>query len=99
MSYIDDVASRIVELSSGDPKTFRILTPEYLQLYRHYAALCLAKGTATTRRDVHDVWSAWRLAEASDHDCAVPFEDLPLKVRAMDAKYRDAIVAVARERE
>jgi hypothetical protein len=89
--YIDRIARRI-----ADSCHLRN-TAEDARLARIYAVLCLAKGIAVTKRDVHDAWAAWRVETCPDHGALVPFEQLSGDVQALDGPYRDAIRAAALE--
>jgi hypothetical protein len=62
-----------------------------IALYRGYAVLSFAKGTATTARDVHDAWSGWATAIHPDHRSLKPFDELSPDVQKMDDLYVDAI--------
>lgn len=89
-SYIDRVAWMVYRASGGvDPTA--VETP----LYRMYALLVLAKGVETTRRDVHDAWSAWQAGINQAHRNLVPFDELHPAVQALDQSYVDAIHRVA----
>lgn len=85
-NYIDNLAVRIHK-NADDGYPIDGTEP----LYRIYAVLALAKGTATTLRDVHDAWSAWRSATNPEHKSLVPFEDLSEEVQELDRKYMNAI--------
>ena len=67
-------------------------------LFDLYAAVALIRGVDTTRRDVHDAWVAWMLAEGEQHPSMVPFEDLPPEVQAEDEPFVRAIRTVASRR-
>lgn len=62
-----------------------------------YAALTVVKADRVTSRDVHDVWALWQVISAPDHPYLVPFDELEPDVQLLDAPFRDALVAVARE--
>jgi hypothetical protein len=69
------------------------------QLFHIYAVLVMGRGTATTDEEVHAAWSSWIAAGDPAHESLRPFAELPADVQAMDRAYRDAIRAVARERD
>lgn len=92
MNYIDKIADRINAKTDTDP-----LTDEWRPLYRLYAVLVLVKGTGTTLEDVHDAWAAFTAGTRPDHRSLIPFDELTEEVQVLDAPYRDAIHAVARE--
>ena len=93
-TYIDEIAHRIFAKVNGFA---RVYDSDDALLYRIYAVLCLAKGTETTNKDVHDAWSAWMAGMTPDHRHLIPFHDLKPSVAALDVPYRDAIHAVARD--
>lgn len=90
MNYLDKIAAEIQR--TADPQAAP--PDDDLPLYRQYAVLLLAKGTAVTLEDVHNAWAAW----ASDHDPEsrrlIPFKELSLSVQHKDQAYVDAIHAV-----
>lgn len=95
MTYIDFLATDIY-LNTADG----VMEPENfddMPLYRFYALLCLAKGTATTAEDVHNAWAAWRSETQPDHHSIVPFSELRPAVQALDEPYVQAIHATARK--
>lgn len=94
MNYIDALADRIWQLA--EPKAVRMSNGD-LPLYRLYAVLARAKGTATTPEDVHDAWSAWMSGLVANHRSLVPFSDLEPHVQHLDDLYVAAIHAAARE--
>jgi hypothetical protein len=85
-NYIDKIADAIEEIASTDR-----------QLLRIYAVLTLAKGLNTTREDVHDAWSAWRIVDQPNHQFIVPFDDISSDVQELDEPYVAAIHEVARK--
>jgi hypothetical protein len=85
MNYIDAIVARLAELLPGCPT----------DLLRGYAVLARVKGADTTEEDVHDMWSAWQAATQPEHRSLIPFEQLSREVQALDAKYAEAIRAVA----
>jgi hypothetical protein len=92
-TYLDELACRIAALAEPGAG----MGPDDLKLYRLYALLARAKGEATTLEDVHDAWSIWQADIRPDHKSLVPFARLHPEVQALDAPYRDAIHAAARE--
>lgn len=65
-------------------------------LFRIYAVLLLAKGTAVTAEDVHNAWAAWMSGTDPSHDAIVPFAELTSDMAGDDEPYVKAIRAVAR---
>ena len=66
-------------------------------LFRLYAVLALAKGSAVTGRDVHNAWSAWMLDKNPFHTSVRPFEELDPATQRADEPYVTAIRATAHE--
>jgi len=63
-----------------------------------YALLVLTTGSKTTSENVHDAWSAWRVnSDRPGHPDIVWFSELAPEIQAYDDKYRDDIIAVAKE--
>lgn len=93
MNYLDKLAARIRSKvpSSSLPED------DTIDLFRIYAVLLLAKGTAVTATDVHNAWVAWMLERQPGHESAVPFEELGETVAAEDEPYVQAIHEVALE--
>lgn len=87
MDYITTRAQRIFELAHGGGAPSK----EDAILYRMYAVLSFAKGTATTARDVHDAWSAWIVDSYPDHRSLRPFDELAPEVQRADDLYVSAI--------
>lgn len=85
-NYIDDIACKIASRFGESPTN----------LYRLYALLALTTGENTMPEDVHNAWSVWRADTKPDHKSLVPFDELPLEVRDLDAPYAAAIREVAR---
>jgi hypothetical protein len=81
MSYITEVADAI--RSEVDPR----LVPEgdTASLFRLYAVLALAKGTAVTPEDVHNAWAAWMSGNDPTHASIQPFDALSPTVQREDA--------------
>lgn len=96
MNYLATIAKAIFLVtdakSMGDS-----WQPEDEPLYLAYALLCLAKGEATTSKDVHDAWSLWATKADPESWSLVPFDKLPLSMQSIDDKYRDAIRLIAGE--
>ena len=94
MNYIDDLADSIRRevpleaLPEGDTA----------DLFRLYAVLALTKGTAVTREDVHNAWSAWMSANEPTHAAIKPYDELTKDVQSEDQSYVDAIWTVANRR-
>ena len=90
ISYIERIARAIEAVQPAKPHE------EYNEyLYLMYALLALAKGVDTTSEDVHNAWAAWKAGLGEEHECLVPFDELPPEVQAKDDLYRDAIREVA----
>lgn len=87
MSYITELADRIRSRVSPD------LVPEEdaTRLFLIYAALALAKGEATTPRDVHNAWAAWMAERDPTHGSLQPFEKLDPEKQAEDDPFVAAI--------
>jgi hypothetical protein len=92
MSYLDDIANAI--RSGITPGTFPESGAD--ELFRLYAVLALAKGEATTGRDVHDAWAAWMQERDPGHDALRPFDDLDPATQAADEPFAAAIRSAAR---
>jgi hypothetical protein len=75
----------IADLPAGD----------HLGLFRIYAVLACAKGTATTAEDVHDAWCAWMGQIDAAHPALVPFDQLDPVAQGRDAPFVVAIAKVA----
>ena len=87
-AYIDVMAERVAYYAK---ETWSSLDENEKMLYRIYAVLALALGATTTLKNVHDAWSAWRVATVPNHRSLVPFDRLAPEVQELDAPYRDAI--------
>lgn len=61
-----------------------------------YVLLVLTRGADTTLEDVHDAWAVWRNTTNPVHRSLIRFGELAVDVQGLDAKYRDAIHAVAK---
>lgn len=64
-------------------------------LFRLYAVLALAKGTAVTGEDVHNAWAAWMSDQDITHESIRPYHQLPSHVQREDQVFVDAIRKVA----
>lgn len=94
MTYLRDIAGAI----RGEIDVDRLPTGDIDLLFDLYAVLALIRGMDTTRRDVHETWVAWMLAEGEQHPSMVPFEDLPPDVQTEDEPFARAIRTVASRR-
>lgn len=94
MTYIEELAARIRALVPPS------VVPEEDadRLFLIYAALGLAKGKATTRRDVHNAWAAWIAARDPSHESIRPYDELDRETQDEDDPFVRAIrLAVARD--
>lgn len=93
MMYLDEIADEIESRLSPDvlPST----GPSIHRLFRLYAVLVRAKGTAITDEDIHDAWSAWMADEDPAHSSLVPYAKLDPETRAGDRPFAEATRAVA----
>lgn len=91
MTYLDELAAEI------ERRVPRNLLPgeETGSLFRLYALLALAKGTAVEARDVHNAWTAWMQERDPDHRSIKPFEELDSETQAFDQPFVEAIRAAA----
>lgn len=64
-------------------------------LFRFYAVLALAKGTAVTAEDVHNAWAAWMSDRDPNHEAIKPYASLQEGVKQEDQPYAEAIRRVA----
>ena len=91
MSYLDELAAHIERevpakmLPARDTKL----------LFRLYALLLLAKGTAVTAPDVHNAWAVWMQEIDPGHDAIRPFGELDSAAQASDEPFVAAIKSVA----
>jgi hypothetical protein len=72
MTYLDDLAAQIedevpAEMLPGDDTRL---------LFRLYALLALAKGSAVTPSDVHNAWAVWMQETDPDHHAVKPYSEL-----------------------
>ena len=87
MNYLDELAAAVrAEVDPG-----RIPKGDTTSLFRMYALLVRAKGTAVTARDVHDVWAVWALEAKPHHSAIRPWEDLDAETQAKDDHYVQAL--------
>ena len=92
MSYLDELAAQIKREVPAE------MLPRYdtTLLFRLYALLLLAKGTAVTAPDVHNAWAIWMQETDPGHHAIRPFEELDSESQAADAPFVAAIKLVAR---
>jgi hypothetical protein len=91
VTYLRKVAERIrAEVPPG-----YIPDADTTILFDVYAALALSRGTKTTRREVHDAWVVWMLAQGEHHPAMVPYDELPSATQAADEPFAQAIRKVA----
>jgi hypothetical protein len=91
MTYLDELAAEIKGQLSPD------LVPgeDTGTLFRIYAVLALAKGTAVTAEDVHNAWAVWMHELDPGHRSIKPFNELDEDTQASDEPFVKAIRAVA----
>lgn len=92
--FLTVVAERI---QAQVPSEVRPDDPHQLRLFRFYALLALAKGTETTREDVHNAWVAWMVEIDVTHTALVPFGELSEDQHRQDDPFLAAIKAVVAE--
>ena len=91
MTYLDELAAEIKRQVPPD-----LLPGENTgTLFRIYAVLALAKGTAVTAEDVHNAWAVWMHEQDPGHRSIKPFEELDEDAQASDEPFVKAIRAVA----
>ena len=94
MSYLTELADAIRdELDAG-----ALPADDSASLFRLYAVLALAKGSAVTAEDVHNAWAAWMSEREPEHPSIRPFDELPAHVQRQDEPYVDAIRAALGKR-
>src|SRR6202040_4089784 len=91
VSYLDELAAQIkrevpAEILPGHDTKL---------LFRLYALLLLAKGTAVTGSDVHNAWAVWMQEADPGHKAIRPFEELDPAEQASDQPFVAAIKLVA----
>ena len=91
MSYLDLLAAKIKQLVPRD----LIPNGSTNSLFRLYAILVLAKGTAVEAADVHNAWAAWMQEQNPRHHAIVPFDELDAETQASDEPFAQAIRIVA----
>jgi len=102
MIYLETIAVQIAEYMGETYSSERDLVSEEDQrLWLAYALLCVAKGSATTGRDVHDAWASVVATTRPVHPSLVPYDQLELVVQIKDEAFCDAIryVALKNQRE
>src|SRR5215210_3697547 len=93
-TYIDDLASRIRGETPNDLLPGDASDAELDELFRLYALLGLACGSAVTAANVHDAWSTWMLNRGEvDHESVVPFVVLDDDAKGQDDAFVEAIRA------
>jgi hypothetical protein len=91
VTYLDDLASQI----KGEVPADMLPQRDTKLLFRLYALLLLAKGTAVTAFDVHNAWAVWMQETDPGHPALRPFEELDPAARASDEPFVAAIKSVA----
>ena len=90
MNYLDKIAEAIRIVVSPD----KLPDADTSALFRIYAVLALAKGSATTLEDVHNAWSAWMIERNPSHESIRPFDELDTETQLEDQPYLNAIKAI-----
>ena len=92
MTYLDELA---IEIKRRVPR--ELLPGDGMEsLFRLYALLALAKGTAVNAVDVHNAWAVWMLERDPGHRSIRPFDELDADTQASDAPFVEAIRAAAK---
>jgi len=91
MSYLDDLAAQIEHEVPTDVLPQR----DTKLLFRLYALLLLAKGSAVTAPDVHNAWAVWMQERDPSHPAISSFEELDPAAQASDEPFVAAIKSVA----
>lgn len=91
VSYLDELAAHIEREVPAEMLPAR----DAKLLFRLYALLLLAKGTAVTAPDVHNAWAVWMQEIDPGHDAIRPFDELDSAAQASDAPFVAAIKSVA----
>jgi hypothetical protein len=91
MTYLDELAAEIRRQVPEDA----LPGDDTGTLFRIYALLALAKGTAVTAEDVHNAWAVWMNELDPDHRSIKPFRELDEDTQASDEPFVKAIRAVA----
>ena len=92
MTYLDLLASKIELLIPRDLLPAENARP----LFRLYAVLALAKGTAVEAMDVHNAWAAWMQEQDPEHRSIKPFGELDIATQTSDEPFAQAIREVAK---
>jgi hypothetical protein len=91
VSYLDELAAQIEREVPSEMLPRR----DTALLFRLYALLLLAKGTAVTARDVHDAWAIWMQEADPGHHAIRPYEELDPTAQASDEPFVAAIRSIA----
>jgi hypothetical protein len=91
VSYLDELAAQIAREVPSEMLPRR----DTALLFRLYALLMLAKGTAVTATDVHNAWAIWMQEADPGHPAIRPYEDLDPTAQASDEPFVAAIKTVA----
>lgn len=91
VTYLDKLAAEIQRNIPPDLLPHGNIRP----LFRFYAVLALAKGTAVKAADVHNAWATWMLERDPTHPSIKPFEQLDAETQASDEPFAQAIRRVA----
>ena len=83
MTYLDVLAARIEQLIPVE----LIPAEDIKSLFRLYAVLALAKGTAVEAADVHNTWAAWMQERNPQHRSIKPFDELDEETKAFDEPF------------
>lgn len=95
MNYLQDIADAIQAEVPAD----QLPNEDASALFRIYAVLALAKGSAVTAEDVHNGWAAWMTASNPTHESVEPFDQLSRKIQSDDEPFVKAIRTVASRSE
>ena len=91
MTYLDELAAQIEREISAEMLPLGNIG----LLFRIYALLALAKGTAVTSCDVHNAWAVWMQETDPYHRAIRPYDELGGATQAADEPFVAAIRAVA----
>jgi hypothetical protein len=91
MTYLDDLAAQI----EGEVPAEVLPGNDRRLLFRLYALLALAKGSAVTPSDVHNAWAVWMQETDPDHHAVRPYSELDAATQAADGPFVAAIRTVA----
>ena len=92
MTYLDELATQI---KAEVPAEVLPSTDTGL-LFRLYAVMALAKGTAVTPADVHNAWAVWMQETDPGHHAIRPYEELSPATQTADLPFLKAIRTVAK---